>query len=120
MCFNLHNSRTDSGGPIDFFDVLDAHIRQADSAAFAFVGEALHGAPGFGQRHTFVVNGFALCVAWILVFTWSKGKGSVNQVKVGVIESESFEAGLESGLDSFWAMIVVPELCSDEQFIAPS
>jgi hypothetical protein len=45
-----------------------------------------------------------------LIVSRLEGEGRVDEVEIDVIELEFLETGLEGGFDTFWTMIVIPEL----------
>lgn len=70
------------------------------------------------QRHSVVVNDVAVLIAWIVLVSGLKCKGSVDKVKVQVVEPESLETRLECRGDAFGPMVGVPQLRGDKNILA--
>ncbi len=81
---------------------------------FAMVHEILHRPPGLEQSHAAVVKDIAVLVPRILLVPRLKGKGSVNEIEIQIVDPESRQTRLESRFDALGSMIRVPQLCGDK------
>src|ERR1700722_4582351 len=114
MSFHLDYRRLDSGGLVDGRQFVQTNIRQPDGPASATVHKTLHCPPGIEQSHAVVVNDIAVLIAWIRLVPGLEGKGSVNEIEIQIVQSESGETSLESRLHALWPMICVPQLCRNK------
>src|SRR5436305_13946761 len=59
-------------------------------------------------------------MAGVLVIPWLKGERLMHQIKIDIVKPEPAQAFLQSRLDPFGSMVVVPQLSGDEQVLAPN
>src|SRR5271168_558818 len=78
------------------------------------VHEGLERLPGIKQSHAGVVKDFAVLISRILLVPRLKRKRSVNEIEIRIVEAESLQTRLESGLDALGPMIGVPQLCRNK------
>jgi hypothetical protein len=119
MGLDLYNSRMNSCRSIEVFELNQVNIRQADCTTLTFVYQTFHGTPGFEQCHAIVVHDLAFFISRILLVTRSKRETCMHQVKVSVVEAKGSQASFEGRFHPFWPVISVPELCANEEIVAP-
>src|SRR6185437_35584 len=73
--------------------------------------------PGLHQRHPGIIDNLAARVPRVLLVARLKGKGSMDEIAIDMIELESPAARLEGGFDPLRTMIAVPELRGDEHIL---
>ena len=114
MRFNLDYGRFDSRGLIERHQVFKNDVGQSDSSALTPVSETFHRSPGLQKIDATVINDISTLVSGIQVVSWLKREGGVDQVKIYVTDSKALATRVERRFDTFWPMIGIPQLRSDE------
>jgi hypothetical protein len=78
------------------------------------IREALHSPPGIEQSYTAVVNDIAVLIPRILLVPWLKGKWSVNEIEIQIVEPESVQTRFKRWFDTLRSMIGVPQFCGNK------
>src|SRR5580704_896855 len=97
---------------------MQADVRQSDSPAPAMVHETFHCSPGVEQSHSVVIDDIAVLIPRILLIARLECIGSVNEVEIHIVDTESVETRLEGQFDTFWPMVGVPQLRGNKNVFA--
>jgi hypothetical protein len=108
MCFDLNCGWLDPCGFINSSQPVQADVRQPDGTASAIVDETFHGSPGIEQSHSAVVKDIAVLISRVLLVSRLKGKRSMNEVEIQILDPESAQARPEGRFDTLRSMIGVP------------
>ncbi len=100
MGFDVNDCRFDSRCLEYLLRLLKADIGQSNRFALPFVDQGFQCSPGIEQGDFFVVNHIAGCISRILIVAGLECEGSVDQIKIEVVEPKFLEAGFESGFDA--------------------
>jgi hypothetical protein len=96
MRLDLDDGRLDSRGFVNGQQFFQAEIGESNGPASATVHQTLHRPPGIEQSHAAVVDDIAVLIPRILLIPRLKGKWSVNEIEIQIVETESRQTRLES------------------------
>src|ERR1700743_3996290 len=81
------------------------------------VHEALQRAPGVHKRDPRIIDDATVLVPRVLLVAGLKGKGSMDEIAIDIVQLQPPATGVEGRLDPLWTMIAVPQLGGNEQVV---
>jgi len=108
MRFDLHYGRLDPRNRNDLSQLLQSNVRQADRFAVTIVHQVLKRPPCLRQRNPGIIDHPAALVPRVLLVTGLKGKGSMDEIAIDIVELQSPATRIEGKFDPLWPMIGIP------------